>query len=395
MATLCRDCFSATRATLGADGRCYSCGSPRLVSHPDLFSLRVAHLDCDAFYASIEKRDAPALSLEPLIIGGGRRGVVAAACYMARLYGVHSAMPMFKARVACPHASVVRPNMGKYKAVGSEVRALMKQVTPVIEPISIDEAFLDFTDTDPPGGEPPALALARLAARVEAALSITVSIGLGPNKFLAKIASDLDKPRGFAVIGPGEAAAFLRPKPVGMIHGVGKATRDRMARDGIERIGQLRSLPPDELTRRYGSFGLRLAHYARGIDHRRVKPERPTKSISAETTFEDPIADAATLAGRLSPLVQRVAERMGTSQYLATTVTLKLKTTGFQTLTRSQSLSEPTTTASLIETTAQSLLAKEAGIIAYRLIGVGVANLSRATEADGPDLLADMDMLDD
>ncbi len=387
MANLCRDCFAVSVRAADADSRCGQCGSPRLVSHPDLFDLRVAHLDCDSFYASVEKRDAPELRLQPVVIGGGRRGVVAAACYMARQYGIHSAMPMFKARAACPHAKVIRPNMGKYKAVGTEVRALMRQVTPVIEPISIDEAFLDFSSLGEMK-EPPALALARLAARVEALLGVTVSIGLAPNKFLAKIASDLDKPRGFAVISARDAAAFLRPKPVGMIHGVGQATRQRMAADGVERIGQLRALPPAELARRYGSFGESLAYYSRGIDRRRVRASRPTKTISGETTFEDPIRSPVDLSRRLSPLAKRVADRMQVSGYLGATVTLKLKTAGFQTLTRSHTLADPTDRLETIEATAQTLLKREAGETAYRLIGVSVANLSRASADEEPDLLS-------
>ena len=389
MASLCRDCFAHSPSNANS-AACPVCGSPRLISHDELFSLKVAHLDCDAFYASVEKRDAPALRLSPLIVGGGRRGVVAAACYMARQYGVRSAMPMFKARAACPHAAVVKPNMAKYKAVGSEVRQLMRAATPAIEPISIDEAFLDFTVTEIADDEPPAIKLVKLAKAVEQQLDVTVSIGLAANKFLAKIASDLDKPRGFAVIGSTEATAFLRAQPVGMIHGVGKATQSRMARDGITRIGQLANLPGAELNRRFGSFGQRLAHYARGIDHRQVKTRRPVKSVSSETTFEDPIADAAELAGRLSRLVERVAGRMQENGYLGSTVTLKLKTASFKTLTRSHTLHEATGSSSLIETTAQSLLAREADGTPYRLIGVGMANMINSDSVDQSDLLADM-----
>lgn len=387
MATLCRDCFAVTDRLVDRDARCPHCGSPRLIGHPDLFSLRVAHLDCDAFYASVEKRDAPELRLLPIIIGGGRRGVVAAACYMARQYGIHSAMPMFKARAACPHAKVIRPNMAKYKAVGSAVRALMRQATPIIEPISIDEAFLDFTNL--PGlAEPPALTLARLAASVEQTLGVTVSIGLAPNKFLAKIASDLEKPRGFAVIGHRDAIAFLRSNPVGMIHGVGRATQKRMARDGISRIGQLRHFPMADMTKRFGSFGESLAYYARGIDRRRVRASRPTKSISGETTFEDPIRNPQVLAKRLTPLAKRVADRLLANGYLGITVTLKLKTAGFQTLTRSYTLADRTNRVETIEATAQMLLAKEADGTPYRLIGVGVANLSKTPESEEADLLS-------
>jgi len=389
MATLCRDCFASSPRTVPADSRCPFCGSPRLISHPELFALRTAHLDCDAFYAAVEKRDRPELRLVPLIIGGGRRGVVAAACYMARQYGVRSAMPMFKARAACPHAMVVRPNMAKYKAVGAEVRALMRKATPVIEPVSVDEAFLDFNVSEG-ACEPPALALAQLAATVEHHLGVTVSIGLGPNKFLAKIASEMDKPRGFAVIGPEEAEAFLRAKPVSLIHGVGRATQDRMARDGLVRIGQLRSLPVGELARRYGSFGGSLATYSRGIDRRRVKATRPTKSISTETTFEDPIRSAAELHARLRPLAIKVAERVEAAKYVGATVTLKLKTANFRTITRSHTLTEPTASGFLIQGTAEALLEREADGTAYRLIGVGLSGLQPAEQAREHNLFADV-----
>ena len=189
-----------------------SCGSPRLVRHPELAHLAIAHVDCDAFYAAIEKRDNPALRDKPLIVGGGHRGVVATACYIARTYGVRSAMPMFEARRLCPHAEVVRPDMAKYAAAGREVRARMLDLTPLVEPLSIDEAFLDLSGTARLHGLAPAKTLARFAKRVEAEIGITVSIGLSHNKFLAKVASDLDKPRGFSVLGAGEAAAFLAPE---------------------------------------------------------------------------------------------------------------------------------------------------------------------------------------
>ncbi len=352
------------------------------MSHPELFSLQVAHVDCDAFYATIEKRDDPSLRDVPLVIGGGRRGVVAAACYIARRYGVRSAMPMFKARAACPQAVVVRPNMAKYQAVGREMRALMRAVTPLIEPLSIDEAFLDFRGQGEDGG-PPALHLARLALQAEQELGITISIGLGPNKFLAKMASDLDKPCGFAVIGRGEARDFLAPKPVGMVFGVGRAMREKLEADGIRRIGQLRGFPPAALEFRYGSFGERLAPYSRGIDRRRVKPSRPTKSISNETTFEDPIADADDLSARLESLCRRVAGRMKAHGYRGHTVVLKLKTAGFQTLTRSHTLPEPTASATDLLIAAETMLRREATGPAFRLIGVGISNLTLGESKDG------------
>jgi DNA polymerase-4 len=348
------------------------------VQHAELFSLQVAHVDCDAFYATIEKRDDPSLRDQPLVIGGGRRGVVAAACYIARRYGVRSAMPMFKARVACPTAAVVRPNMAKYQAVGRDMRALMRAVTPAIEPISIDEAFLDFRDQNIEEKEPPALKLARLAKKAEDELGITISIGLGPNKFLAKMASDLDKPRGFAVIGRRDAKDFLASKPVGMIFGVGKAMRERLQADGIQRIGQLRTIPVAALENRYGSFGERLGPFSRGLDSRRVRTTRPTKSISSETTFEDPIAAADELSRRLEPLCRRVAERLETHGFRGQTVVLKLKTAGFQTLTRNHTLADPTYDFADIFIAAEVMLRREATGIPYRLIGIGLSNLISA-----------------
>jgi len=350
-----------------------------------LFQLSIAHIDCDSFYASVEKRDRSSLRPHPVIIGGGRRGVVAAACYVSRRYGVRSAMPMFKARAACPHAVTIRPNMAKYQAVGSEIRGMMGRLTTAIEPVSIDEAYLDCRNLQT--GEPPALALARLAREIERQLGVTISVGLGPNKFLAKIASDLDKPRGFAAIGEGEAATFLRRQPVGLIHGVGQAMRKRLASDGVERIGQLRTFPPEVLNRRYGSFGERLAHYARGLDRRNVKAARRVKSVSGETTFEDPIRDPAELAHRLSLLVQRIAQRLTERDHVGTTVVLKLKTADFKTLTRSHTLTEPTADVATIEHWGWSLLAPETDGRAFRLIGIGLANIAAAVPKSAPDLL--------
>ena len=213
--SFCRDCLSdaADSAT-----RCAACRSPRLARHPELHSLTIAHVDCDAFYATIEKRDNPDIADKPVVVGGGTRGVVAAACYVARTYGVRSAMPMFEAKRRCPDAIVIKPNMAKYVQVGREVRRAMFALTPLVEPLSIDEAFLDLNGTERLHGKSAAKALAGFATKVERDLGITVSIGLSANKFLAKIASDLDKPRGFAVLGAAEAVSFLASKPVGFIY---------------------------------------------------------------------------------------------------------------------------------------------------------------------------------
>ncbi len=277
---LCRDCL-ATDATAPhparqngrQDGRCGECGSPRIVRHPELHDLSIAHIDCDAFYASIEKRDNPSLVNKPVIVGGGRRGVVAAACYVARLYGVRSAMPMFKALEACPDAVVIRPNMAKYREAGLKIREMMQTLTPRVQPLSIDEAFLDLSALDRQRRGSPATALARLVLRIEHDCGVSASIGLSYNKFLAKIASDLNKPRGFAVIGRAEAQAFLASKPVGLLWGVGKALQTRMRRDGLTTIGQLQHRSEAELVARYGSIGSRLFHFSRGEDDRKVTPE--------------------------------------------------------------------------------------------------------------------------
>src|SRR6478735_5936438 len=292
-AVLCRDCsaLDGDRSDAAMPARCPECGSPRVVAHPELADLALAHLDCDAFYATVEKHRHKELAERPVIVGGGARGVVLACCYVARLYGVRSAMPMFKALAACPDAVVIRPDMATYREVGRAVRAEMRRLTPLVEPLSIDEAFLDLSGSAQVHGVAPAQTLAALARRVETALGVTVSIGLSYNKFLAKLASDLDKPRGFAVIGREEAAGFLADKPVDWLWGVGRAMHRRLAPDGILRIGQLRGLDRRDLAHRYGKLGLRLAELASGEDSRRVQPEARARSISAETTFPRDEAD--------------------------------------------------------------------------------------------------------
>jgi len=400
MTWLCRDCGATGGATGSAAGnansrageavddssRCPACGSSRLVRHPELDALAIAHIDCDAFYATVEKRDRPELIDRPVIVGGGQRGVVSAACYVARMYGVRSAMPMFKALEACPEAVVIKPDMAKYAAVGRQVRALMRAVTPLVEPLSIDEAFLDLTGTERVHGGAPARTLAALARRIEHDLGVSVSIGLSYNKFLAKIASDLDKPRGFAVIGRADATGFLGPRPVGIIWGVGKALEARLNADGIQRIEQLREHEERTLLARYGSIGRRLFRFARGEDDRKVEPDRPTKSISAETTFNRDTGDPAALRAELWPLCETVARRLKKSGLAARGVTLKLKTADFRILTRSTHLATPTQLAENLYRGADALLADAADGTRFRLIGVGGGDLADAGEADPPDL---------
>ncbi len=384
-AHLCRDCLAQSAALAGR--RCPECGSPRMVSHPELNDLAIAHIDCDAFYASVEKRDCPELMNRPVIVGGGRRGVVAAACYVARVYGVRSAMPMFKALEACPDAVVIKPDMAKYAAVGREVRALMRAVTPLVEPLSIDEAFLDLGGTEKLHRGSPARTLARLARDIERTIGIGASIGLSYNKFLAKIASDLDKPRGFAAIGRAEAQDFLAPRPVGLIYGVGRALEAKLRRDGIATIGDLRRVEEAVLVRRYGAIGRRLHRSALGRDDRRVDPAQQTKSVSSETTFSRDSSDPAVLAHAMWPLCEDVARRLKRRGLLGLRVTLKLKTAEFRLLTRSRTLAAPTDLAEEIYRAAVPLLHREADGRAFRLIGVGAEELCGSDAAAQPDLL--------
>jgi DNA polymerase-4 len=384
VSAFCSDCL----ANAGdAATRCRACGSPRLVRHSELHKLAIAHIDCDAFYATIEKRDDPSLADKPLIVGGGKRGVVATCCYIARTYGVRSAMPMFEALRRCPHATVIKPNMAKYVAVGRQVREAMRALTPQVEPLSIDEAFLDLTGTERLHGMSPAKVLARLARNVERELGITISVGLSANKFLAKIASDLDKPRGFAVLAPADAPAFLAEKPVGFIYGVGAVSASKLAQEGFRTIADLQRANEHDLMRRYGVEGSRLWRLARGIDDRRVDPERETKSVSAETTFERDIADLRPLEQHLWALSEKVSARLKAQALAGSTVTLKLKTDDFKIRTRARSLPAPTQLAARIFAAGRDLLRHEVGAARFRLIGIGLSHLEETHGSDLADLI--------
>jgi len=384
VSAFCRDCLSDV---VSPAKRCAACGSPRVLRHDELGELAIAHIDCDAFYATIEKRDDPSFAAEPVIVGGGRRGVVAAACYVARTYGVKSAMPMFEALDLCPHARVVRPNIEKYSRVGREVRGMMLALTPLVEPLSIDEAFVDLSGTERLHGLAPAKALARFALDVERNLAITVSIGLSCNKFLAKIASDLDKPRGFAVLGSNEAQTFLASKPVSFIFGVGNVSAARLARDGFRQIADLQKTSEIELARRYGEEGRRLARLARGIDPRQVDPERETKSVSSETTFEEDISEFQRLERILWAESETVSARLKQKALAGATVTLKLKTADFKIRTRALSFDAPTQLALKIFAAARALLLRESDGTKFRLLGVGVSALADADQADPADFV--------
>jgi DNA polymerase-4 len=384
MAGFCRECLTDVPDRAA---RCPACGSPRLVRHPALDRLAIAHVDCDAFYAAIEKRDDPSLGDKPLIIGGGKRGVVSTACYIARTYGIRSAMPMFQARRLCPHAAVVPPDMAKYAGVGREVRTMMLGLTPLVEPLSIDEAFLDLSGTERLHGRSPAKSLAAFARTVEDKIGITVSIGLSENKFLAKLASDLDKPRGFSVLSRAEAAAFLAPRPVTFIWGVGKAMGAALAREGFRIIADLQRADETELMRRFGTEGLRLARLAHGIDARTVSAERETKSVSAETTFETDIAAFRELERTLWRLSEKVSGRLKAKELAGSTVTLKLKTADFRLRTRARSLHAPTQLAAKIFAAGRELLEREADGTKFRLLGIGVSALASPADADPADLV--------
>ncbi len=379
MPALCRDCLTQ----FDSGPRCPECHSPRVLEHPELFTLSIAHMDCDAFYASVEKRDNPDLRDKPVIIGSRHpRSVVSTACYIARIKGVRSAMPMFQALKLCPDAVVVPGRMEVYAQASRDIRKLMDELTPSIEPLSLDEAFLDMTGTAKLHHAPPAVMLARLVKRMEDELGLSGSIGLSHNKFLAKVASDLDKPRGFSVIGKAETESFLQNKPVRMIWGVGKAMQASLESAGIRTFDDLLRWDRKELGARFGSMGDRLWHLARGQDVRRVSAHAPVKSISKETTFSTDTSDPKVLDGHIFRLSEQVADRAKAKGQAGRIVTLKLKRANHTQLSRRTSLYDPTQMADRIYRTARDLMAGVGDEGPYRLIGVGISDLSPAETAD-------------
>lgn len=383
MPALCRDCLTQ----FDEARRCPACASPRVTRHAELWSLNIAHMDCDAFYASVEKRDDPSLEGKPVIVGGGHRGVVSAACYVARIRGVRSAMPMFQALKLCPEAVVIRPRMEEYAKASRAIRAMMEELTPVIEPLSLDEAFLDMSGTARLHGAPPAVMLARLVRRMKTELGLTGSIGLSHNKFLAKVASDLDKPHGFSVIGEAETMDFLRDKPVRMIWGVGAAAQVSLDKVGIRTFSDLLRWEQADLVARFGGMGERLWHLARGQDRRRITAHAPMKSISKETTFHDDTSDPDILDGHIWRLSEQVADRAKAKNIAGRVVTLKLKRSNHTLLSRRVALSDPTQLADRIYRTARGLFDQVGNQGPYRLIGCGISDLS---DAEGADKLGDL-----
>jgi len=378
----CRDC----ETPLGASGPCPSCGSQRQIRHAEVDSLSIAHVDCDAFFCSVEKRDNPDLADHPVIVGGGKRGVVAAACYNARVYGVRSAMPMFKALKLCPNAVVIRGNHSNYSKAGRRIRAMMQDLTPLVQPLSIDEAFMDLSGTQRLHGAPPAVMLMRLQKKILAEVGVTVSVGLSYNKFLAKTASDLDKPHGFAMLGRADAMEFLSDKPVGFIFGVGPSFARTLNRAGIYSITDIRRVGDKMMATKFGESGLRLSRLSRAEDHRPVKIDSARKSCSAETTFNSDISDVEELLDKLWYVSQKTADHAKALDIAGRTVTLKLKSKDFKSITRRRTLSSPTQLADVIFKTCEPLLRKEATGGSYRLIGAGLSGLS-APEGDAMDWL--------
>ena len=384
MPSLCRDCDTYVSETVES---CSNCQSFRIVAHDELETLSIAHIDCDAFFAAIEKRDNPELKDKPVIVGGGKRGVVATCCYIARLHGVHSAMPMFKALKACPQAVVVRPRREAYSTASKQIRSKLQALTPKVQMLSIDEGYLDLSGTNRINHAFPALSLSRLSREIEDEIGITISIGLSENKFPAKTASELDKPRGFALLNRDEAVRMLADKPINFIHGVGKQLAKKQERDGYRTVADLQGAEHRDLIRHYGETGLWLHQRAQGIDNRPVRTDTLRKSVSAERTFDKDISDYALLEDRLWQVCEETAIRAKKSNVEGSTITLKLKTKDFRQLTRSTTISTPTNLAQTLFRLSKPLLARETTQgRAYRLIGIGISHLEDA-RWDARDLL--------
>ncbi|MFC5371439.1 DNA polymerase IV [Brevundimonas faecalis] len=377
MKSVCRDCLWT-----GADkvARCQACGSRRVVAHDELGDLTIAHLDCDAFYASVEKRDRPELRDRPVIVGGGKRGVVSTACYVARLHGVGSAMPMFKALKACPDAVVIKPDFRKYVTESRRIFAAVERLTPLVQTLSLDEAWIDLNGTERLNGGPPAFQLIRLQKWIETEVGLTVSIGLAPNRFLAKVASEMDKPRGFSVIGAAEAKSLLAPRPVNILPGVGPVFGRTLRSDGFATVGDLAAADVKDLVRRYGETGLRLYDLSHARDARPVRPDHDRRGMSAETTFNDDLTTAEDLEAELWPLCEKLASKARRDGVSSRVVVLKLRKADFKIVTRRITLAEPVQTARALFAAGRDLLKPELGV-PYRLIGVGLADVAEAGDA--------------
>ncbi|MGE3809519.1 MAG: DNA polymerase IV [Gemmataceae bacterium] len=341
--------------------------------------LTILHVDMDAFYASVEERDRPELRGLPIIVGGlGKRGVVSAASYAARKFGVHSAMPMATARRRCPQGVYLPTRMGHYAAISRQIRDIFLAFTPLVEPLSLDEAFLDVAGCEQLFG--PAEQMARaIKARIRAETGLAASVGVAPNKFLAKLASDHGKPDGFIVIEPERVTDFLAPLPVERLWGVGNKGRQRLHALGIRTVAQLAALDEGVVVHHFGEAGRHLRELAQGRDDRRVVPDREARSLSTETTFADDIGDREVLRGCLLDLVDHLASRLRHHQLRAKTVEVKIRSSEFRTSTRSHALPEATDVTDIIWQTAAALL--ECGLtpdlLPVRLLGVGASRLTQ------------------
>ena len=386
MPSLCRKCFN----TFNEEGRCPRCSSPFVVSNNELFNLNIAHMDCDAFYASVEKRNNPELADKPVIIGGGKRGVVSTACYIARIRGVKSAMPMFKALEKCPDAVVIRPRMKLYAEISHQIREMMNDITPLVEPLSLDEAFMDLSGTQKLHGVPPAVMLAKLMDRIYEKLGLTGSIGLSHNKFLAKIASDLDKPNGYSIIGEAETDTFLRDKSIRLIWGVGVSMQQSLEKAGIRTFCDLLRWDRKELVKKFGSMGDRLWFLARGQDRRVVSNSDRVKSISNETTLIENTSDLRVLEGYLWRLCEKVSSRAKAKGLGGTIMILKLKSSNHKLITRRVTLRDPTQLADVLFRSTFPLLKSSIVNGPFRLVGAGMSGLCLASQAERePELIDD------
>ncbi len=399
MPNLCRDCINIFEGQNRNEGpnkheynaeQCPNCHSRRVVSHNELNNLYIAHIDCDAYYAALHKRENPELKNVPVIIGGGKRGVVSTACYIARSYGVKSAMPTFMARKLCPNAVFIKPDMKLYSENARKIRAIFEEVTPSVEAVSIDEAYLDLSGTQKLHGLNPAQLLAKIANRIEDEIGITISIGLSENKFLAKTASDMDKPRGFYIISKAEVPKLLWNREIGFLHGVGKATAARFNKLGYKLIGDIAKANKFKFISQFGEHGEWLYNIANGNDNRKVESEHNTKSISTETTFVEDVKDYESIRTALKNLCEKLARTARIKKLVGKTINIKLKTHDFKTITR-QISTTPTQTSKTIFKFADEMLKKEMAKSPFRLIGIGLSELLDENSQNNYDLFMEVD----
>ena len=369
---ICRDC--AKHSLL--ESKCQECNSPRILKLDDLLSLKIAHIDCDAFYASIEKSQNPHLINKPVIVGGGQRGVVTTCCYIARIKGIKSAMPIFKAKKLCPEAIIIPPRMSLYKHISNLIFKKFYQLTPSVETIAFDEAYLDFSGTYQLFKKTPAELLVKLAIEIEKELNITVSIGLSENKFLSKLASSFSKPKGFTVIRSSEKSEFLKKLHIKNIPGIGPKFQKKLEKNSIVKIEDIVNQKPEVLLSKFGKYGLTIWNLAKGIDERKVEASSVRKSISKETTFETDVSDLKILKKTFWILAEEVSEILKNKNILAKSLTIKLKRHNFKIITNTQTFKEPTILAEDLYQVAISLLKKRLELIPFRLIGISTSKFS-------------------